>query len=368
MPTHAILDPTRSPLEELAESLKTDWPRIFAAKHKALDKISELNDALAGETSPDTSIVLYGSLAREEFTEGSDLDWTLLVDGQANPQHQKDLIDIRLKLDRLGKPPGREKTFGKLIFSHPVLHMIGGEDDTNANTTRRVLFLLEATAIGHHKEAFERVRKNILHRYLTEDHGLNRQVEDGGGRWIPLFLLNDMARYWRTMTVDFAYKQWDRGNEGYALRSLKLGVSRKLIYASGLLTCFWCDPFISRNAPRGEMRSPAEKTYLLNQKLSAMLMLTPLERFAWFFLTHASNQFLISLVNGFFSIYDDFLGLLGDKDVRSHLDSIPPSEMDRDPVFQSARAVRTRFERVILGIFLNPESPLYQHTISRGVF
>lgn len=365
---HAILDPIRSPIEELAERLGTGWPRISAAKLNALRMVAELNEALAGETSPDTSIVLYGSLAREEFTEGSDLDWALLVDGQANPQHQRDLINIRLKLDRLGKSPGREKTFGKLTFSHPILHMIGGEDDTNANTTRRVLFLLEAAPIGQHREAFDRVRKNILHRYLTEDHGLSRQVEDGGVRWIPLFLLNDMARYWRTMTVDFAYKQWDRGNEGYALRSLKLGVSRKLIYASGLLTCFWCDPVLSLDVPRGGMRSQAEKTYLLNQKLSAMLMLTPLERFARFFLTHASDQFLISLANGFFTTYDDFLGLLGDREVRNHLESLSPDEMDRDPVFKSARAVRTRFEEVIRGIFLNPKSPLYQHTISRGVF
>ena len=168
--------------------------------------------------------------------------------------------------------------------------------------------------------------------------------------------------------LTFAYKQWDRGNEGYALRSLKLGVSRKLIYASGLLTCFWCDPVLSLDVPRGGMRSQAEKTYLLNQKLSAMLMLTPLERFARFFLTHASDQFLISLANGFFTTYDDFLGLLGDREVRNHLESLSPDEMDRDPVFKSARAVRTRFEEVIRGIFLNPKSPLYQHTISRGVF
>jgi hypothetical protein len=35
------------------------------------------------------------------------------------------------------------------------------------------------------------------------------------------------------MAVDFAYKQFDRGNSGYALRSIKLGVSRKLLFASG---------------------------------------------------------------------------------------------------------------------------------------
>lgn len=336
------------------------------AKQNARTKIEELTAALAGETSPDTSVIVHGSLAREEFTQGSDLDWTLLVDGQANPQHQKDLLSIKEKLARLGKAPGQEKTFARLTFSHPIIHMIGGEDDTNANTTRRVLFLLEASPIGY-PDAFARVRRNILHRYLTEDHGLTRKSPNNEGRWIPLFLLNDMARYWRTMTVDFAYKQWDRGNKGYALRSLKLGISRKLIYASGMLACFWCDPSVSGGDTQRQI-VPAEKIYLLNQKLSEMLLLTPLDRFAWFFLTHAENARLMSLAGSFFQTYDEFLALLEDTEMRQHLESLSPNEMDEDRRFQFARAIRTRFEEAVKGIFLNSNSLLYQHTLSRGVF
>jgi predicted nucleotidyltransferase len=366
MPTDGILDQLSSPIDELSEKLGTKWPRISAAKFAAQSKIAELDHALSAETSPDTSIIVYGSLAREEFTQGSDLDWTLLVDGQANPQHQKELLSIREKLSDLGKGPGREKTFGKLTFSHPLLHMIGGEDDTNANTTRRVLFLLEALPVGRFKQAFHRVRKHILHRYLTEDHGLLRKAGTGDVRWIPLFLLNDMARYWRTMTVDFAYKQWDRGSDGYALKSLKLGTSRKLIYASGLLTCFWCDPGISKG-DYGRVTS-VEKIWTLNQKLNEMFMLTPLERFARFFLTHAASGFLLDSAGHFFETYDDFLGLLEDAGMRAHLDSLPPSEMDEDTKFQTARSVRSRFEEVVRAVFLNPESLLYHHTIARGVF
>lgn len=366
MPIDAIFDRV-SPIEELSRRLEADWPQIFAAKRNARKKIDELNDALAGETSPDTSVVVHGSLAREEFTQGSDLDWTLLVDGQANPQHQKDLLSIKDKLEAICKSPGQEKTFARLTFSHPIIQMIGGEDDTNANTTRRVLLLLEAAPIGKYRDAFVRVRKNILHRYLTEDHGLTRKNSSGEGRWIPLFLLNDMARYWRTMTVDFAYKQRDRGNKGYALRSLKLGVSRKLIYASGLLACFCCDASISPAASQRQVH-PAEKIYLLNQNLNEMFLLTPLERFAQFFLTHSENAFLISLADQFFRTYDAFLALLDDSQERDYLEKLSPDAMDEDSSFQFARSIRTRFEASIKGIFLNPDSLLYQHTISRGVF
>jgi predicted nucleotidyltransferase len=366
MPLQGTMHHVVSPIDQLAQKLGTDWPILTRARKAAQMKIAELEDALSGETSPDTSFVVYGSLAREEFTQGSDLDWTLLVDGQANPQHQKDLLSIRAKLEELGKGPGREKTFGKLTFSHPLLHMIGGEDDTNANTTRRVLFLLEAFPVGRFKEAFHRLRRHILYRYLTEDHGLTRTAGAGDLRWIPLFLLNDMARYWRTMTVDFAYKQWDRGNDGYALRSLKLGVSRKLIYASGLLTCFWCDPSISQG-DYGQICS-AEKIWILNQKLNEMFMLTPLERFARFFLTHSGNEYLLNASLRFFKTYDDFLGILEDAAMRNHLDSLSLEEIDGDASFQAARAIRTRFEEAVRAIFLNGDSLLYQHTISRGVF
>lgn len=366
MPVHGNLDQVLSPIDELAHHLGADWIRISGARDAAQKKIEELDHALAGETSPDTSVIVYGSLAREEFTQGSDLDWTLLVDGQADPQHQKELLSIRRKLNEIGKGPGREKTFGRLTFSHPLLHMIGGEDDTNANTTRRVPFLLESFPIGKYQEAFHRVRKHILHRYLTEDHGLVRTAGLGEVRWIPLFLLNDMSRYWRTMTVDFAYKQWDRGNEGYALRSLKLGISRKLIYASGLLACFWCDPSVSLSG--GSVFNTAEKIWTMNQKLNEMFLRTPLERFARFFLTHRTDAFLVDSSRRFFKTYDDFLELLEDSTIRTHLEALSPEEMDQDPVFQNARGIRTRFEEVVKEIFLRPESLLYNHTISRGVF
>lgn len=366
MPIHGTLDQSRSQIDELAGRLGKRWPRIANARQAAQKKTEELDAALSEEASPDTSVIIYGSLAREEFTQGSDLDWTLLVDGQANPQHQKELLNIRKKLDELGKQPGREKTFGKLTFSHPLLHMIGGEDDTNANTTRRVLFLLEAFPVGRFTDAFYRVRKHILHRYLLEDHGLSRTSRTGETRWTPLFLLNDMARYWRTMTVDFAYKQWDRGNDGYALRSLKLGVSRKLIYASGLLSCFWCDPRVSLAGY--ERTSPVEKTWILNKSLSDMFRLTPLERFACFFLRHSEDNFLLDSARVFFDTYDEFLGLLEDKPLRDHLDELTPEAMDEDASFQSARAIRTQFEQAVKRIFLNPQSLLYDYTIDRGVF
>src|SRR4051812_32366173 len=67
--------------------------------------------------------------------------------------------------------PGSSGIFGIMVGSHSLVHEIGGEDDTNSNTTRRILLLLESLAVGD-PAAHTRVRQQILNRYLRDDRGL----------------------------------------------------------------------------------------------------------------------------------------------------------------------------------------------------
>jgi len=71
----------------LQRKLGTEWPHLAAARERAIEKRNDLRAALSGDDSEDTSIVVFGSLARDEFTPDSDIDWTLLVDGFADTQH-----------------------------------------------------------------------------------------------------------------------------------------------------------------------------------------------------------------------------------------------------------------------------------------
>jgi hypothetical protein len=357
-----------SPLAELGQILECSWKHIEEARENTLNTRYLLSNIIEGRPGSETSVIVHGSVARQECTQGSDLDWTLLVDGQADASVQETFLAIKKALSDAGhfKQPGQEGTFGAVAFSQPIMHFIGGEEDSNSNTTRRVLLLLEAQPIGVRREAFDRVRKGILKRYIDEDRGLLRKSPfDEKVRWVPLFLLNDFARYWRTMAVDFAYKQFDRGNSGYALRSIKLGVSRKLLFASGLLACFWCDPIISRNG-----NQEPSKQSLINC-LDTFLSLTPLERIALFFTTHlniSESKLLRETAKELFCSYDEFLGLLNDSNKRNRLKKLRQDEEESDEVFREAWKTRKVFRKAIQDMFLGGDSPLRNFSIERGVF
>jgi predicted nucleotidyltransferase len=192
-----------SVLELLELSPLPDARKDAAAVRKELDQL--LSERIPKYTSEDTSLVVFGSLARDEWTSASDLDWTYLIDGQANSDHLVIAQRIRKLLEEHKdkyRPPGQTGTFGNMAFSHDIIHQIGGQNDTNKNTTQRILLLLESAAIGRNNQAYERVIKGVINRYLEEDNHL--LTEDKKRYRVPRFLLNDIIRFWRTMAVDFA--------------------------------------------------------------------------------------------------------------------------------------------------------------------
>jgi len=84
-----------------------------------------------------------------------------------------------------------------MAFSHDIIHQIGGQNDTNKNTTQRILLLLESMTIGKNNQAYERVIKGVINRYLEEDNHLLTETElDTGCRVFFLTILSGFGELW----------------------------------------------------------------------------------------------------------------------------------------------------------------------------
>jgi predicted nucleotidyltransferase len=328
---------------------------------KTREELDTLLSAKIGKyASEDTSLVVFGSLARGEWTSKSDLDWTYLIDGEANSDHLKISQNIqRLFRDEGYEEPGPTGTFGNMAFSHDIIHQIGGQYDTNKNTTQRI-FLLESCSIGRRNEAYERVIRGVINRYLEEDaHPL---THDSKRYRVPRFLLNDIVRFWRTMAVDFASKQRDRAGAGWGLRNAKLRMSRKLIFASGLLVCFSpnLDPALN-----GQISTDRDdiKLKLINH-IRDCVRKTPLQ-----VLAKSMEEYKVpeATARELFGAYSEFLELLDDKKSREALKALRAADSRTDPTFQCVRGISRKFENALDHIFFqNPNvAPL---TRKYGVF
>lgn len=324
---------------KLEERLGASWRNLRAAHGATASRLDQLSGKLQDLVTEDGAIVALGSLGRFESTANSDIDWTYLVDGQANIKHQENAKEAERRIKDIGTEPGPEGVFGVLAFSHDIVQYIGGRDDTNANLTRRILLLLESKPVGR-DDAHRRVVRAVLDRYLTDDYGWSRRTARFG---VPRFLLNDIARYWRTVAVDFAYKQRTRGNKGWALRSAKLRMSRKLMYAAGLLYCFSLAP---RDLDDTDAKAPSKAEAI--EQLWRLTGRTPMDLVAGAF-DDAEDA---AGGKDVFGAYDEFLGILSDQTKRNSLKNLMPEQAPSDDLYQHIRQLGHQFQAGLNTLFL----------------
>ena len=349
-------------MDELRTRCGREWPAIAKAKRESAGRLDDLRQIVrdAGDGSPldseDISVVAFGSLAREEWTEGSDLDWSLLIDGGADHEHAHTAAEFKRKLaESKFKRPGPTGVFGNLTFSHDLIHLIGGEDDTNRNTTRRMLLLLESRPINA-KGAYDRVIGGILTRYLENDFRAFRLK-------VPRFLLNDLHRFWRTMCVDYANKYRERAGKGWATRIIKLRMSRKVIFAAGLLTCFSCEPDLVKARNPALAANPSVVAQV--EYLRSFVGQTPLEIIAGF-LTRIANQETARLI---LDSYEHFVAVMDDAAKRKHLEDLPqPNGEEKDELFRDLIQCSRELHKGLLQLFFEDDPLLATLTRKYGIF
>ena len=352
------------PVVKLGEKLGCQWETIAKAKSSAEDARQELDQLINSPgdklLSDECSVVLFGSVARGETTSGSDIDWILLIDGPADPQHRTISQVIGSRIQESFKSPNATEAFGGMAFSHDLIGQIGGEGDTNSNITKRILLLSESCAVGP-LEAYDRVLRSVLKRYLEDD--VSRTKGSGKKNFhIPRFLLNDIVRYWRTMAVDYVHKRRTRADSGWATRNVKLRFSRKLIFVSGLLTCFSCH--LNPRTEIGKDLFGPDEVQLLTDHLAQYAKMRPLEVLAEALFEYASEETAKNAMDA----YDSFLQCIDDEDKWGRLDELEPESADDDPLFQEIRKQSHKFQASLTKLFFDDHEGLRTLTRTFGVF
>lgn len=354
-----------SGFDGLCAQWQQHWPAIAHARDQAPQIRQQIREAIlqtdAQLIPPDAALIVFGSLSRNEWTTGSDVDWTLLLDTGANPQHYCVAQRIGQILSQLNlAQPGNTGTFGNMTFSHDLIHQIGGQEDTNVNQTRRLLLMLESTAIIG-SVVHQRVLRQILQRYVQDGLPVTMSAQQDAPE-MPRFLLNDIVRYWRTMTVDYAKKAWDSPNHKWALRKSKLRLSRKLMFTSGLLMCFACvlkpdngdEPLFDHEHPESR---------LVNVLLRAVGQ-TPLDRLCDALLQFSTMQTAEQLLGA----YDRFLAVLNDPDARQTLTRLTPELAADSDLFCQVEQIGQQFQTALESLFFDDSPSLAQCIRRYGIF
>ena len=205
----------------------------------SLGQLARVREAISAQTTcarEEICIYVAGSLGRLETGKISDLDVFLFVDSIQNTPGKRTitrleeimvLSEIIQVNTELNLPPFSGD--GEYFKIHEVSELLAGAgtatDDSENLFTTRLLLLLESKCLVN-DTLYNNAAKKVLEMY----------IRDGTGRddYKPLFLLNDILRYWRTVCLNYERTRHDKSKPWWK-KNLNLKFSRKLTVFSTVL-------------------------------------------------------------------------------------------------------------------------------------
>jgi predicted nucleotidyltransferase len=272
---------------ELLQRRRAFCEERLAALTERVSKIKEL------ASEPALSIYVTGSYGRLEARAESDLDLFFVSKATAPIDRiTKTLLDAELIhiTQRLEFPPfSNDAQYLEIHLLNEMLDKLGGpEDDFKNFFTARMLLLLESRPIFGEAN-YKLILEQIIDSYFRDFH-------DHTGDFKPLFLVNDVLRFWKTMCLNYENKRnrdQDRANKNkHHLKNLKLKFSRLLICFSTIIPLF-----ASRTSSREEVLRLTE--------------ISPLQRLANVVKTDEQKQ----LYNQLVELYEFFLEVTSKPDI-----------------------------------------------------
>ena len=243
------------------------------------------------------AIFCAGSLARMESGTKSDLDLFVTAKAGRHGEVRKHLFQIALFSElmaingQLGFPPfSNDGEYLKVYFMEDLTSRTGSPRDDSENLfTTRMLLMLESQPIVH-EDIYREHLRTILELYYRDRNAVSP--------FRPLFLLNDLLRYWRTMCLNYEERRHD-ADRPFRKKNVNLKFSRMLTVFATVL------PLIAR---------PADSVL----KLENLCTKTPLERLATG-LDLLGDEDLADRWLGILDVYEEFLSWKEKNDVEDFL-------------------------------------------------
>lgn len=249
-----------------------------------------IEDAFPRECNFNDNLCVYacGSLGRLEMVEPSDLDLFFI----SMPDESDDspffsnidryiffakLYEINKKLGY--QEPSKRGEYWDFISKKNLLDIGSRQEDFNNSFTARMLLLLESKPV-YNILAYEKLITDTISKYFTD-------YEDNKENFHPLFLMNDILRYWYTLTMNYEYRRDYKDSE-----SKKNWKRLKLKYAR-LVTCY-------------SMLACLYKTNITPEYVHECIKITPFERLAKLSLINSNIENIVQEIN---EEYKWFLGL-----------------------------------------------------------
>jgi hypothetical protein len=310
--------------ERLFSSSVSAHEALTRRRNETIRRVAQARDLISSKEyfrDPGVTVFAAGSMGRADMGVRSDLDLFLLATKAFNDAEKNQLIecldDVNLSL---GYPQFMNRRYVKVYDLGDLLRKTGSpQDDSENYFTARMLLLLEAQPLVN-DQTFRQIRDQILSQYFRDERGKSS--------YRPLFVLNDILRFWRTLCLNYETLRHEAGRPWWK-KNISLKFSRMLtVYATvAVLT-------VRETSGKSDFEGTCD--------------LVPLDR-----LSHAldmlNDQSLAKPFTTFLNDYETFLAWKEDESI----DQIAEGREFQD----KAQVVADRFSDFLYSLLMNDQIP-----------
>jgi len=256
-------------------------------------RLDELRKRIAKESKissyANLTVFAAGSYARHEASKYSDIDMFFICKDERPKVHEPHTAEIHLFgkvveiVDAMSFPPlSNDCQYLTMKHSPEMLDNIGNsEDDYQNYFTIRMLLLLESKCL-HGNSTYEGITREIINSYYKDYHDHEQSFQ-------PVFLLNDICRFWKTLLMNYESRRRTTDVEPQKtkqkVKNFKLKFSRMTTcFATLASLCSYKVPVTEEQVFEQTCLTPRERLETIPSRVPAAnkAIQNVLDKYAWF--------------------------------------------------------------------------------------